>query len=129
MVPTLTLDTFVEREGYTEIPLVLIDVEGYEGHVFRGMERGLGRGAYRAILVEIHPWAFEGREPIDRLIASVTGHGYRAFRFDHYSSPAPDKDPMYYAEEFEPSTLRPADTEDLSDWEHFLFVAPGEDPY
>ncbi len=129
MVPTLTLDTFIEREGYAEVPLVLIDVEGYEGHVLRGMQRGLGRGAYRAILLEIHPWAFDGRGPVDELIASVTDHGYRAFRFHHYRSPTPDKDPAYYAEEFDPSTLHPADTENLGEWEHFLLVAPGEDPY
>ena len=128
MVPTLTLDAFIEREGHAEVPLVLVDVEGHEGHVLRGMQRGLGRGAYKKVLVEVHPWAFEGRGPIDSLIASVAEHDYRAFRFDHYRSPAPDKDPAYYSSAFDPSILHPADTADLGDWEHFLFVAPGEDP-
>lgn len=127
-VPATTLDTFVEREGLDEVPLTLIDVEGHEGHVLRGMERGLRRGAYRAVLVEVHPWAFDGRGPIDELIASVTRHGYRTFRFEHYRSPAPDKDRAYYSEAFDRSTLRPAETDGLGDWEHFLFVAPGEDP-
>ena len=67
-VPTTTLDGYLDRGGIADVPLTLIDVEGYEARVVRGMARGIERGRYKTVVVEFHPWRPRpvGRNQSDR---------------------------------------------------------------
>jgi hypothetical protein len=56
----------------SNVDLVKIDVEGAELAVLDGMEEGLGKGRYRAILVEVHEETLRQlghspRDVVDRL--------------------------------------------------------------
>src|SRR5262249_11916789 len=96
-VPATTLDQFTDEQGIREVPLVLIDVEGFENEVLAGMREGIARYRYRTILVEVHPWAFADVAQIAAMLRAVTDAGYRAFRFRPYAADRhPDKDRGYY---------------------------------
>ncbi len=69
-VDTLTIDAFLESEGWPTVDLVKIDVEGAEVAVLRGMESLLERCPDEVeILVELSPswWTDRSRSPQDVL--------------------------------------------------------------
>jgi FkbM family methyltransferase len=122
-VPVTTLDTYLDRQAIDEVPLTMIDVEGFEGEVLEGMSRGLEAHRYRRVLVEFHPWAFAATDALERIARHVTDAGYRGYRFRHLDVPDPDKDRSYYRLRYDDSILGPLTFDHLTTWEHFLFEA------
>jgi FkbM family methyltransferase len=65
-------DDLLEQAGLEAADLIKVDVQGWEGHVFRGLERTMGRSADIVILSEFWPRGLrmagtEPRELLDRL--------------------------------------------------------------
>jgi FkbM family methyltransferase len=123
-VPTTTLDSYIDKQGISAVPITLIDVEGYELRVIEGMSKGIAARRYESVMVEFHPWAFqdasaEARRMADRFLSA----GYAGYRFRHYSGSRSDKDADYYRQCWDGSLLAPATFDALSSWEHYLFVA------
>jgi FkbM family methyltransferase len=111
--------------NFPRVDVVKIDVEGAELDVLRGMECGLARERYRAILLELHPDLLR-QQAIDpdtclRLLADA---GYRGWTIDQsrrvYTRAA---DAPVPAQEL----LRPLDDWSRHPWPHLLWLAPGEE--
>ncbi len=124
-VPVTRLDTYLDRQGIDRVPLTMIDVEGYEDEVLEGMSEGLKQHRYQRVMVEFHPWAFEGADAMARVAQRLTEAGYRGFRFRHFTPPDLDKDRSYYQLHYEDSILGPLTFDDLTTWEHYLFEVDG----
>jgi FkbM family methyltransferase len=122
-IPTTRLDTFLDAKGVAEVPLTVIDVEGFENRVLAGMAGGLASHRYRRIVVEIHPWAFPSVSEIESMCRKVTDAGYQARRFSHFPPQDADKKRTFYDLQYDPTILGPLHFDDLSSWEHFLFEA------
>jgi FkbM family methyltransferase len=122
-VTVRTLDSYLDRAGVGDVPLVMIDVEGYEAEVLRGMADGIARRRYGTVLLEFHPWAFPSPEAVLAGIADDFARaGYRGYRFRHHASPHLDKDPRYFDLAYDPAILGPLSSGNLSGWEHYLFT-------
>jgi len=68
-VETVTLDDFLEAEGWPRVDLIKIDVEGAEPAVIRGMERFLKRVETIKLIVELCPYTLRtaGVSPLEFL--------------------------------------------------------------
>lgn len=126
-VPTITLDGYLDSQGVSSVPITLIDVEGYESQVLKGMIRGIAARRYEQVMVEFHPWAFpdptaEAARIADLFLAS----GYRGYRFRHFSGQYCDKSGSYYRLDWSDSILGPLTFDEMGSWEHYLFVAAGQ---
>jgi FkbM family methyltransferase len=125
-VPTTTLDGYLDRQGIAEVPLTLIDVEGYESRVIRGMSRGIAERRYTTVMIEFHPWAFPDPEAeIQEIANHFRENGYTGYRFQHLQKPHPDKSGDYYRLAWSDSLLGPLTSDHLSFWEHYLFEVDG----
>jgi FkbM family methyltransferase len=72
-IETMTLDSFVEREGIGRVDLIRMDTEGYEVEIIRGMDKTfdlMPSGAY--LSVEFHPAIYDDRfrlvETLNRIL-------------------------------------------------------------
>jgi len=121
-VPTVTVDAELDRRGVAEIPLTLIDVEGYEAKVIEGMSAGIARRRYRNVVVEYHSWAIA--DPvlgIREIVARFENAGYTGLRFQPHGDEATDKSRDYYRLDVSKAAPRPISYSGLTKWEHFLF--------
>lgn len=123
-VPTTTLDGYLDRRGIAEVPLTMIDVEGYESRVVRGMRRGIAERRYGAVMLEFHPRSFaDPSGEIERMAEGFLAAGYTGARFRHHAGPNKDKDASYYRLRWDESYLAPLTFDELTSWEHYLFLA------
>lgn len=80
-VQTRRLDDWRREAGHARVDLAKIDIEGAEVAAFRGMREGIAEGAWRVILLELHPRRIRewGESPgeIDALLRAA---GYRIYR-------------------------------------------------
>ncbi len=53
-VPTVTLDSFLDRAGYSEVALAKLDLEGHEAAALRGARVSLESGRLESLLIEIN---------------------------------------------------------------------------
>jgi FkbM family methyltransferase len=122
-VPLVTLDAELSRRGLAEVPLVLVDVEGFEDRVVAGMSAGIADRRYGAVLVEFHPYAFaDSRKAAESIAGVFRAAGYSARRFRPYRPTHPDRDRRFFRLDWEGDMLRPFDALALGEWEHFLFT-------
>jgi FkbM family methyltransferase len=63
-VDVLRVVSVVAPEHHSRVTLVKIDVEGFEFDVLRGLEPLLDAGAQPAVLMELHPGLWGGRDPM-----------------------------------------------------------------
>ncbi len=63
-VDVLRVASVVAPEHHSRLRLVKIDVEGFEFDVLRGLEPLLDAGARPALLMELHPRLWAGRDPV-----------------------------------------------------------------
>jgi len=63
-VEVLRVVSVVPPEHHLRVRLVKIDVEGFEFDVLRGLEPLLDAGARLAVLMELHPGLWAGRDPM-----------------------------------------------------------------
>jgi FkbM family methyltransferase len=78
-VPTLTLDSFWEREGRPTVDAVKIDVEGAEWHVLRGGAKFFSERPL--LLVELaEEWLRRYQRTVGQCLALLAGYGYRFAR-------------------------------------------------
>jgi FkbM family methyltransferase len=63
-VDVLGIVSVVAPEHHSRVTLVKIDVEGFEFEVLRGLEPLLDNGAQPAVLMELHPALWAGRDPM-----------------------------------------------------------------
>ena len=123
-VPTLTLDTYLAQNGIEEVPLTLVDVEGYEDRVIAGMNEGIAQRRYRTVMLEFHRNAFSfPSDEIERLAGVFLNAGYRGYRFIHHTGPKVDKDPRFHNLNWDASILGALTFNSLTEWEHYLFVS------
>jgi FkbM family methyltransferase len=125
-VPCTTLDTYLDKQGIGRVPVVLIDVEGYESRVLHGMSRGIADQRYSSVMVEFHPSAFaDPVAEIERIAGQFMNAGYTGRRFNQFNSRHrdPDKDPSFYRLSWTDSILGPLTSDNLTSWEHYLFTA------
>jgi FkbM family methyltransferase len=115
-VPATTIDVLTAA---SVVDLVKIDVEGAEDLVLQGMEAGLGRRRYRAILLELHPALLRARgvDP-EVCLRRLHDRGYRGW--------AIDASPAAYRRAIDPQVpidalLRPLDEWRRSPWPHLLW--------
>lgn len=126
--PTVGLDAALDDEGIDTVTLVKIDVEGGEADVLAGMQRGLGAGRYRYVLLECHPALLAVRGlTTEECLRPLLDARYRAWLITH----APDvhrraaHGPMRAVDLMRPYESGLA----LGDWPHVLAAAPGaQDP-
>lgn len=128
-VPSVTLDTYLDTHGHDTVPITLIDVEGYEAEVVKGMAAGIARRRYERVMIEYHPWAFSDPvQALKDLARPFLEAGYAGYRFRHHSGQASiDRDPAYFRLTWSDDLLLPFSTDGLSSWEHYLFIKPGSD--
>lgn len=122
-VPVTTLDGYLERERIERVPLVMIDVEGYEGHVIKGMSSGIAANRYDRVMLEFHPGLFaDPRTEFEEILDRFQSAGYDAKRFRPYKSQRTDKEPAFYRLDWNESILS-SDLLDADDaWPHYLFT-------
>ena len=68
-VETMTVDSFLESEGWPSVDLIKIDVEGAEPAVLNGMTRLLEKSGKFKLIIELNPSLLRnaGADPIDFL--------------------------------------------------------------
>jgi hypothetical protein len=111
--------------NFPRVDVVKIDVEGAEFEVLRGMQSGLARERYRAILLELHPGLLRQQHASgDACVQLLSDAGYRGWTIDQsprvYSRAAGAHVP---AQEL----LRPLDEWVHQSWPHLFWLAPGEE--
>jgi FkbM family methyltransferase len=78
------LDDLLDGLGIERVHLVKIDVEGGEAEVVHGMTRGLRRGRYRHVLLELHPALLASRHrTVESCVQPLRDAGYTAWWIDH----------------------------------------------
>jgi len=76
---SMTLDAYVDEAGISRVDLMKVDVDGYEGQVFRGAKRMLER-LQPTLIVEICPYALEERgDSAETLLTFLLQHRYAFF--------------------------------------------------
>jgi FkbM family methyltransferase len=124
-VPARPLDDVLDGLGVGPVDLVKVDVEGAEPLVLAGMERGIARGRYRAVLLELHPSLVSGYVEFEgRLRDRMAAAGYRGWWIDH--TPAAARRAAY-ARRLDPRPfLQPvgvsADDRPTDAWPHQLWL-------
>ena len=68
MVSTTSLDSFFEKDGWAQVHLIKVDIEGAETAAFAGMHRLVGRNPSLVMIVEFNPWCLRN--------AGVTHHDF-----------------------------------------------------
>jgi FkbM family methyltransferase len=121
-VPTVPMDSFLDRHGLTSVDVIKIDVEGYEDAVLEGMSAGLAGRRYRHILIELHPALLEGHGiAADRCCARLRAAGYDGWAVDH--SPAAIRRAARFRALPLTALLTRAETVDPADpWPHMLWT-------
>ena len=76
-VSTITLDAFLEAEGWPRIDVVKMDVEGGEGMALRGMRGFLQRAGDVTLIIEFCPWILRrvGSDP-SGFLDELSGCGF-----------------------------------------------------
>lgn len=89
-VPTVSLDDFLEQEGWPKVDFVKIDVEGAEPLVFQGMTKLLKRSTELVLIAEFAPACIKdsGRSPVD-FLRDLANCGLRISVLHGQSQPAP----------------------------------------
>jgi len=80
VVRTVSLDSYRATNGIPVIDLVKMDIEGAELAALRGMRSGLRCGAYRVLLIEVHPVGDKVAVLREFLRRCLAGGGYRVYR-------------------------------------------------
>jgi FkbM family methyltransferase len=82
-VSTIRVDTLVKNLGLERVDMIKIDVEGYEGHVFRGATTLLGGINAPDIILEFVDWAERGAKgaAVGDAQKVLRDFGYRIFYF------------------------------------------------
>ncbi len=98
-VVTTSLDSWRDRKKLADVDLVKIDVEGAELAVLEGMEDGLGKCRYRALLIEVHEETLRrlGRSSKD-IVGLLERHGYElsTWSSEHRFEPLVTDGPISY---------------------------------
>ncbi|MEO6812011.1 MAG: FkbM family methyltransferase [Isosphaeraceae bacterium] len=127
-VPAIALDDFCDANSLETIDLVKIDVEGAEGFVLDGMTRGLERGRYQRIILEVHPpEALPPGHSAERILQKLADHGYKGvhIRNSHLEA-AHDRRRETYRLVYEDSILEPlVPGAERSIWDNYFYLAPG----
>ena len=86
-VNTDSIDNLLDERLVETVDVLKMDIEGAEALALRGMEVGLRRGRYKAILIEFHPAALsEFGSSVKLLVDLLKSFGYRGWRIDHSQS-------------------------------------------
>lgn len=127
VVGSCRLDTYLDRISVDRVPLVVIDVEGYEGKVIAGMADGLSRGRYERVAVEVHPWAFPSIDAIaQEVFDPFLSRGYVCHRVQHCDNPRMDDERATYVLDIpEAKLFGPLSLDGMGGWQHFVFRLPG----
>lgn len=87
-VPVIRLDNYIRTNNLTNISLIKVDVEGFEGHVLRGLEHYFAdTGERPAILVEMEPLDRASLESASETCLFMARYGYGPF--DHWNPRLP----------------------------------------
>ena len=79
-IPSLSLDSFCEKNDIQFIDLIKIDVQGFEMYVFQGMKRLLMEKRVKNILFEFEEWAEKDAAlEIGSSQKEIVGSGYELF--------------------------------------------------
>jgi len=76
-INTMTLDSFVDREGIDKVDLIRMDTEGYEVEIIRGMDKTfdlMPKGAYMS--VEFHPAIYDDRFRLVETLNKILKAGF-----------------------------------------------------
>ncbi len=127
-VRTGLLETLLDDAAVDEVDLLKLDIEGAEALVIPTLYKGLARGRYKRILLELHPPVLSQQGVTSQTLnQQILDHGYRGFTIDHtqevYRSAA------YHLPRSPAAFLSPLDGEArFAAWPHVLFLAPGVPP-
>lgn len=127
-VSAITLDDFCDANSLETIDLVKIDVEGAEGLVLDGMLRGLERGRYQRIILEVHPpEVLPPGHSTERTLQKLADYGYQGARIRNSElETSHDRRPESYRLVYEDSILEPLVLEtERSIWDNYFYLAPG----
>lgn len=72
----VTLDHYAAANAIDRVDLVKLDVDGSEPDVLRGAADTLERH-HPLLVMELAPYIYDGTDGFERLVGSLTGHGYR----------------------------------------------------
>jgi FkbM family methyltransferase len=76
-IDTMTLDSFIEREGIDKVDLIRMDTEGYEVEIIRGMDKTfdlMPKGSY--LSVEFHPAIYDDRFGLIETLNKILRAGF-----------------------------------------------------
>lgn len=128
-VPARPLDDVLDDLDIERVRLLKMDIEGAEALAVRGMKRGIERGRYEHVLLELHPRELKAhRSTADDVVRAFTEAGYSAHVIAH------DPETTHRFAYEPPSSLGellgPLGRGGIEDaWPHVLLSAKGaEDP-
>jgi len=90
-VPTIKLDTFLQRHRVKMVNLLKIDVEGAEQKVLKGLENYLSQGKVEAIIFEANPGISDYGSSIGQLLLFLKKHHFRIYEFKQHQRLIPIK--------------------------------------
>jgi FkbM family methyltransferase len=115
------LDDVLAEQGWKDVDLIKMDIEGYEGFALRGFTTMLANNRVGRLLVEFHPeQLLRHGHDAKRVMARLAAYGYKGWFLDHsaraYRAAAYGRHRMR-------DFVRPLDpAEDLGRWPHTLWV-------
>ena len=88
-----TVDGMLSGLGILSVDLIKIDIQGFEGHALRGMERTICNSPHLTILMEFWPFGLQGAgtEP-DELLVWLEDLGFRLFELNEKAMLVPLSD-------------------------------------
>jgi FkbM family methyltransferase len=124
-VASRSLDALLdEREGFGQVDVLKMDIEGAEDLALSGMRVGLARGRYRCVLLELHPTLLAERgRSVSEVVDLLVSAGYRGWRIDH--TPAATRRAAYSTKPRVGEFLRELRCDEpLESWPHVLWLSP-----
>lgn len=81
-VQVVALDDFCNQYAIERVDTVKMDTEGAEPLIFKGMQTGLNKGRYPAMIVAMHPHLWENPAETEAEFRGLERLGYCLFRID-----------------------------------------------
>jgi FkbM family methyltransferase len=121
-VPGRKLDSLLDEHGVGVVDFLKMDIEGAEAICLPTMAKSLAEGRYKLILIEVHPqYSDRYDSDVAQCIAPIREANYEGWGV--LEPPNTNQSPDHAGPLSQ--LLQPLDPENLGNWRHQLWLAPG----